>query len=160
MVTISGCFEIYWFMFLELIWGQINPFLQNYMCACVLSRFRFIQLFVTPWTVARQAPLSMGFSRLEYWSVLPYPPTGDLPNLGIETASLISPALAGGFFITSATWEAHKIMCWGPKVTRQTHNLQSIDSICEILSMLNYVQMSMVICKSRTKSKLSSCWKD
>ena len=160
MVTISGCFEIYWFMFLELIWGQINPFPQNYMCACVLSCFRFIQLFVTPWTVARQAPLSMGFSRLEYWSVLPYPPTGDLPNLGIETASLISPALAGGFFITSATWEAHRIMCWGPKVTRQTHNLQSIDSICEILSMLNYVQMCMVICKSRTKSKLSSCWKD
>ena len=160
MVTISRCFEIYWFMFLELIWAQINPFPQNYMCACVLSHFRFIQLFVTPWTVARQAPLSMGFSRLEYWSVLPYPPTGDLPNLGIETASLISPALAGGFSITSATWEAHKIMCWGPKVTRQTHNLQSIDSICEILSMLNYVQMRMVICKSRTKSKLSSCWKD
>ena len=91
------------------------------------------QFLATPWTAAHQAPLSMGFSRLEYWSVLPYPPTGDLPNLGIETASLISPALAGGFFITSATWEAHKIMCWGPKVTRQTHNLQSIDSICEIL---------------------------
>ena len=83
-----------------------------------------------------------------------------LPNLEIETASLISLAFAGGFCITSATWEARKIMCWGQKVTRQTHNLQSIESICEILSMLNYVQMRMVICKSRTKSKLSSCWKD
>ena len=43
-----------------------------------------VQLFVTPWTVARQAPLSMGFSRLEYWSGLPFPSPGDLPNPGIE----------------------------------------------------------------------------
>ena len=74
-------------MFLELIWGQINPFLQNYMCACVLSRFRFVQLFVTPWTVACQAPLSMGFSRLEYWSALPFPSPGDLSDPGIEPKS-------------------------------------------------------------------------
>ena len=65
--------------------------------ACVLSRS---QLFVTPWTVAHQAPLSMGFSRQEYWSRLPFPPPGDLLHPGIETASPVSPALAGGFFIT------------------------------------------------------------
>ena len=53
--------------------------------------------FVTPWTVAHQAPLSMEFSRQEYWSGLPCPPLGDLPDPGIE---LMSPALAGGFFIT------------------------------------------------------------
>ena len=44
-------------------------------------------LFATPWTVARQAPLSMGFSRQEYWSGLPFPPPGDLPNPGIEPTS-------------------------------------------------------------------------
>ena len=56
--------------------------------------------------VAHQAPLSMGFSRQEYWSGLPCPPPGDLPNPGIEPVSLTFPALAGGFFTTSATWEA------------------------------------------------------
>ena len=61
-----------------------------------------------PWTVARQAPLSMGFSRQEYWSGLPFPPPGNLPDPGIEPRSLISPTLAGGFFTTSGTWEAHK----------------------------------------------------
>ena len=62
--------------------------------ACMLSP---VQLFVTPWTVAHQAPLSMGFSRQEYWSGLPFPPPGDLPDPGIKPASLTSPALAGGF---------------------------------------------------------------
>ena len=51
-------------------------------------------------------PLSMGFSRQEYWSGLPCPPPGDLPNPGIKPESLISPALAAGFFTTSTTWEA------------------------------------------------------
>ena len=50
---------------------------------------------VTPWIIARQAPLSMGFSRLEYWHWLPFPAPGDLPNPGIEP---MSSALAGGFF--------------------------------------------------------------
>ena len=51
-----------------------------------------------PWTVAHQAPLSMGFPRHEYWSGLSFPPPGDLPDLGIEPGSLASPELAGGFF--------------------------------------------------------------
>ena len=58
------------------------------------------RLFVTLWTIACQAPLSMGFSRQEYWSGLPCPPPGDLSNPGIEPASLTSPVLAGGFFNT------------------------------------------------------------
>ena len=73
----------------------------------MLSRFSRVQLFVTPWTVAHQSPLPMGFSRQEYWSGLPCPPPGALPYPGIESASFMSPALAGGFFTTNATWEAH-----------------------------------------------------
>ena len=76
--------------------------------ACMLSHFSSLQLFVTPWTVAYQAPLSKGFSRQEYWSGLPCPPPGDLPDPGIELVSLMSPALGGGFFATSATWEAQE----------------------------------------------------
>ena len=57
-----------------------------------------VRLFVTPWTVVCQAPLFMGISGQEYWSGLPCPPPGDLPNPGIESTSLTSPALAGGFF--------------------------------------------------------------
>ena len=56
-----------------------------------------VQLFATPWSVACQASLSMGFTRLEYWSGLPLPFPGDLPNPGIEPES---PALAGKFFST------------------------------------------------------------
>ena len=55
----------------------------------------------TPWTVAHQAPLSMGFSRQEYWSGLPFPTPGDLPDPGIEPKALLYPALAGGLFITA-----------------------------------------------------------
>ena len=58
---------------------------------------------VTPWTVALQAPLPIGFSRQEYWNGLPCPPPTDLSDSGIELVSLMSPALAGGFFTTSAT---------------------------------------------------------
>ena len=59
-----------------------------------------VQLFATPWTVAHQAPLSIRFSRQEYWSGLPCPPSGDLPNPGIKPKSL---ALASSFFTTRAT---------------------------------------------------------
>ena len=86
----------------------------------VLSHFSRVRLCATPWTVARQAPLSVGFSRQEYWSGLPCPPPGDLLNPGIKPVSLTSPALAGGFFPTSATWEA-------PSCTYEKHaNLNGI----------------------------------
>jgi len=61
---------------------------------------------VTLWTIALQAPLSMGFSRQKYWSGLPCPSPGDLPHARIKPLSLTSPALVGGFFTTSTTWEA------------------------------------------------------
>ena len=70
----------------------------------MLSRFSCVQLFVTLWSLAYQAPLSMGFSRQEYWSGLPCPPPEDLPDPGTELESLTSPALAGGFFTTSITF--------------------------------------------------------
>ena len=73
--------------------------------ACVLSHFSHVQLFVTLWIVA--SPLCpQEFSRQEYWSRLPCPPPGDLPNPGNKPTPLMSPALAGHFFTTSATWEA------------------------------------------------------
>ena len=59
-----------------------------------------VQLSVTSWTVAHQASLSMEFSRQEYWSGLPFPPPGDLPNLEIQLTSLASPAFAGRFSTT------------------------------------------------------------
>ena len=62
---------------------------------------------VTPWTVACQAPLPVGFSWKEYWSGLPYPPPGDLPGPGIKPRSLMSPVLMSRFSTTSTTWEAH-----------------------------------------------------
>ena len=74
---------------------------------CCASRFSRVRLSVTAWTVACQAPLSTGFSRQEHWNGLPCPPPKDLPNSGIEPTSLMSPPLAGGFFITSTAWEAY-----------------------------------------------------
>ena len=68
-------------------------------CMCVQS-LSPIQLFATPWTVARLGPLSMRFSRQEYWSGLPFCPPGGLPNPGIKPVSPVSSALAGGFLTT------------------------------------------------------------
>ena len=73
----------------------------------MLSHFSRVRLSVIPLTVASQAPLSMGFSRQEYWSGLPGSPPGDLSNQRIEPMSPMSPTLAGGFFTISDSWEAH-----------------------------------------------------
>ena len=72
----------------------------SFSVECYGQILNHVQLFVIQWTVAHQAPLSMGFSRQEYWSGLPLLLPGDLPNSGIEPASLTSPALAGKFFTT------------------------------------------------------------
>ena len=77
--------------------------LSTVLNTCMLSYFSYVQLFVTLWTITLQASLSLGFSRQEYWNGLPCFPSGDLPNPGIEPTSLMSPALAGSFFTTSAT---------------------------------------------------------
>ena len=59
------------------------------------------QVFVTLWTIVHRAPLSMGFLKQEYWSGLPFPTPGDLPNPGIKPISLVFPALEGSFFTTA-----------------------------------------------------------
>ena len=83
------------------------------MHAWVLSRFSCVQLYVTLSNSLQpcQALLSIEFSRQEYWSGWPCPPLGDLPNSGIEPASLTSSALSVGFFTTSTTWKAHSVYC-------------------------------------------------
>ena len=78
--------------------------LQN--AVAVVFSFSHVRLFVTPWTAAHQAPLSMGFSRQEHWSGLSFPSPGDLPDSGIET---LSPALAGGFFTTEPAGKPHNV---------------------------------------------------
>ena len=74
-----------------------------YVSAIVVQSLSCVQLCVTPWTVAHEAPLSMGFSRQEYWGGLPCPPPGDLPDPGIQPTVVIYSPLAGGFFTNSAT---------------------------------------------------------
>ena len=70
------------------------------LCVCLLSYFSRVWLFATPRTEACQAPLFVGFSRQEYWSGLPFPPPGELPNSGIKPTSPVTLALAGRFFTT------------------------------------------------------------
>ena len=82
------------------------------VCLRVLSRFSRLGLFATLWTVARQAPLSVGLSGQEYWSGLSFHPPGGLPDPGIDSASLMSPALGGRFFTTTDTWEAALKLQW------------------------------------------------
>ena len=89
-------------------WQKVGPdwTTKQQQWACVLSCFSRVWLPVILWTVVHQAPLSIEFSRQEYWSRWPFPPPADLPNPGMELESLMSPELAGGFLTTRTTWEA------------------------------------------------------
>ena len=82
-------------------------------CVCVQS-LSHVQLFVTPWIAAHQVPLSMGFSRQEYWSGLPFPPPGELLDPGIEPVSSVSPVLQADFLPLShwitTKWKIHQEM--------------------------------------------------
>ena len=108
---------------------------QFFSCVCMLTCFSRVWLFAILWTVAYQAPLSTGFPKQEYWSGLPYPPPGDLPDPGIEPASLTSPALAGGFFTTSAPWETLILFLVNSHLSRQSqfkcHHLPEIFLDCQ-----------------------------
>ena len=99
--------------------------------ACVLRCFSRVQLFATPWTVARQSPLSVGFSRQEYWRGLPFPPPGNLPNPRIGPTSLTSPEVAGGFFTTSASW---KVLF--PKLSKRTKSSKNLNTMSNFLCLL------------------------
>ena len=89
------------------------------------------QLFVTPWTVAHQAPLSVGLLQQELWSGLLFPSPGDLPNPGIEPASLVSPALAGGFFTTEPPG----------KPTGDPRTSRTLSAPLTFMPMLNWFRM-------------------
>ena len=104
-----------------------------------LSHFSHVWLFVTPWTVAHQAPLSMGFSRWEHWSGLPGPPPGDLPHPGVEPTSLASHALAGRFFTTSTTWEALFYHNSWLKPTEQVLRLAGSVALCSVWTPGRYM---------------------
>ena len=91
----------------------------------MLSRFSHIRLFATLQTVTHQAPLPMGFFRQEYWNGLLCCPPGDLPDPGMEPLSLMSPALAGRLFTTSATWETPSSAYCKLKKTLRIHRWAS-----------------------------------
>ena len=105
------CFEFLIFVYIDfsyiafilnfsLICLEISSYYCVFSNTCMCCVLRCVQLFATPWTVAHQIPLSLEFSRQEYWSRLPFLSPGDLPNLGIKPRS---PALAHGSF-TIGTW--------------------------------------------------------
>ena len=77
------------------------------MCVCVCVHAQSYPTLYNPWTGACQAALSMEFSKQEYWSGLPFPTPGDLPDLGIELKSLAFPTLATRFFTNCFTQETH-----------------------------------------------------
>ena len=85
----------------------VEKYLMAYVYVCSVASV-LSDSFRPLWTAARQAPLSMGFPRQEYWSGLPFPPPEDLPNPGIKSISFASLAVAGRFFTTRATWGALK----------------------------------------------------
>ena len=94
----GGCFQVR---------QPLNSRVLNALPLCCPQMLSSVCVFATPWTVACQAPLSMGLPREKYRGGLPLPSPGDLPHPGIEPASPVSPASAGGVFTTSVTWEAH-----------------------------------------------------
>ena len=99
------------------------------LCASGPSRFSHVWLFATPWIAVCQVPLSMGFSRQDYWSGLPCLPPGDLPNPGLEPASLTSPALAGVLYHEHYLGSVAYTMCVGVGI----QSLQSLRShVCKM----------------------------
>ena len=99
------CYILNWTM---MGWYLLCSLVCVCMRVCMLSHFSHVWQFVISGTVAHQAPLSMDFSRHEYWSGMPFPTPGDLPNPGTEPLSITSPSLAGGFFTASRHLGSHQ----------------------------------------------------
>ena len=102
-----------------------------------------VWLLATPWTVAHQAPLSMGFSQQEYWSGLLVPPPEGLPNPGIKPTSSASPALAGGFFTTLPPGKPHYAsvitvpsLCWAVMIDPARSVKYMVSCISKVLQQL------------------------
>ena len=126
------------------------------MYACVLSHFSRVSLFVTPWNVACQAPLSREFSRQEYWSGLPCLPPRDFPDPGNEPRS---PALAGRFFTTRASWEAHIAHTSKQKLSSFTQSFKTILVIHQLKGKCSHTQTvceaSFKYCCDRKQKRMS-----
>ena len=127
---------------LDLLAAQVEHLL-HYVCAKSLCH---VWSFATLWTIAHLA-LSMGFSRQESWSGVPFPTPGNLPDQGIEPTSLTSPSLAGGLFTTSTTWRACKHNCcmqWETWVPLSTALLASLQWSATECTSLRYACMCYV----------------
>ena len=111
---------------------------QDGHACCMLSCFSHVQLFATVYTVAHQVPLSIEFSRQEHQSGLSCPPPGDLPHPRVQPVSLRSPALAGEFFTTSATWRV-------PKYRIQSVNVYSYYAIYKKTDCLTLNQQILTL---------------
>ena len=124
------CFRVFlipWSGILGQIVTQFNH-LTACLCVCACAQsLSPVWFFVAPWTEAWQAPLSLELSREEYWSGVPFPTPEDLPDPGIKLTSFVSPALAGEFFTTSATWEALLTIC----SAAAAKSLQSYPTLCD-----------------------------
>ena len=105
---------------------------------CCAQFFSHVRLFVTPWTLARQAPLSLGFSRQEYQSGMPCPPPGDLPNPEMERRSLASPPLAGRFFTAVPSGK--------PQSLSILHKSFCLRSILDGISRYFLPRLGMLLC--------------
>ena len=127
------------------------------LCCAVLSCFNCVWLLATLWTVACQAPLFMGFSRQEYWSGMPFSSPGDLPDPGIESVSLMSPALAGVFFTTSRSLYTDRYL----NLALICPNFHTQDNFFPFKeTMYFYIYLSPKICKLQTepsKAKSAAC---
>ena len=133
--------------------GDLQLSKKSYLLSCclvILRCFCCVRLFATLWTIVHQAPLSMGFSRQEYWSGFPCPSPGDLPDPGFKPISLISlisyisyifTHLAGGFLTTSATWEASFLL---PSIFPSIKVFPNKSTLC--IKWPNYWSFSFNIC--------------
>ena len=130
-----------------LIMLTVGPHGPNLMMRALIimcgQSLRPVQLFVTPWTVAGQTPLSMAFSRQEDWSGLPFPTPRDIPNPGLEPTSTDSPVLASGFFTTSVTWEA------------SINNNDNNNNYGDVVQWLSHVQLFVTLRTAAYQASLS-----
>ena len=118
------------------------------MSVCVVSHFSCVQLCATLWILACQAPLSMGFSRQEYWNGLPFPPPGDLADLGIKPASLLSNLhwQLGLYYWCHLGVYAHMCMC--VNVCVYIYKIMHIHTIIKYVCVYMYVYMCQLgLCK-------------
>ena len=146
--SLDGCMAYYLtsgFTWMPSDWGLLWPYsVYLHHCECLHAQsLQFCPTLCDPWTIALQAPLSMGFPRQEYCSGLPLPSPGHLPDPGIKLTSPMSLALAGRFFTTSATWEVHLHPPHPRSLILQIHSL-FFDLLHETYPCLTLLYISLI----------------